>query len=42
MPIIWEEEGGGLTLNDYENITCNIVHVGLLFDHFSTGALHHE
>lgn len=31
MPIIWEEEGGGgwvgLTLNDYENITCNIVHV---------------
>lgn len=19
--------GGGLTLNDYENITCNIVHV---------------
>lgn len=32
MPIIWKEEGGGggwvgLTLNDYENITCNIVHV---------------
>lgn len=29
MPIIWEEEGVGvgLTLNDYENITCNIVHV---------------
>lgn len=30
MPIIWEEEGGGgvgLTLNDSENITCNIVHV---------------